>query len=192
MAGVQGVLFTSANGVRAFADVMAPPPGVPAYVVGPATAKAARATGWRDVEIAGGNVEALALLVAETASPEAGTLLHISGKAAAGDLVGALAQHGFEARRVIAYDAAKTERMPESALAAFLEGTIDAVLLFSPRSARTYLDALEGAGLLDKARGVKAFCLSHAVAHVLQGHIEAPLVVAPEPQTTHLLALLSP
>ncbi|MFN3400093.1 MAG: uroporphyrinogen-III synthase, partial [Ferrovibrio sp.] len=59
LAGVTALLFTSANGVRAFADV-APQRDLMVYAVGPASALAAQAAGVSRVEAAGGDVDLLA------------------------------------------------------------------------------------------------------------------------------------
>jgi uroporphyrinogen-III synthase len=66
--GVQALLFTSANGVRAFA-LRSPRRDLPVYAVGPATAAAAREIGCATVESAGGDVRALAALVVTRLDP---------------------------------------------------------------------------------------------------------------------------
>src|SRR5579885_2968460 len=57
--GVQALLFTSANGARAFAE-LSPRRDIGVLAVGDATAAAARALGFSAVESAGGDVQALA------------------------------------------------------------------------------------------------------------------------------------
>ena len=199
--GVQGVLFTSANGVRAFAETCgAPPLDLTAFTVGPASAQAARDAGWERVESADGDVAALADLVVRRCTPEGGSLVHISGKAAAGDLAGALGQLGFTVSRVVAYEARVADALPDAVKTALEQGGLDGVLLFSPRSARVFADLAEKAGLSGKAAGLKAYCLSQAVADVLKARISEPFFgpssanceVATAPETPHLLALLSP
>ncbi len=70
-----GLLFTSANGVRAFAT-FSMRRDLPALAVGDATADAARDAGFADVASAGGTVADLALLVRRRLGPEAGALVH--------------------------------------------------------------------------------------------------------------------
>ncbi|MGD1933131.1 MAG: uroporphyrinogen-III synthase [Candidatus Phaeomarinobacter sp.] len=195
--GVQGVLFTSANGVRAFADRLgAPPSGLRAFAVGPASAQVARDAGWTSVESAGGEVSDLAKLVARRLKPGNGPLVHLSGKAAAGDLTGSLEQLGFTVSRVVAYDATAPVSLPETVVAALDRGVLDGVLLFSPRSALLFADLAEKAGLGDEAAGLTAYCLSQAVADALGARFPEPFSakfkVASAPETPHLLALLSP
>ena len=197
LVGVRAVLFTSANGVRAFAEqIGAPPDGMTAFAVGKASAQAARDAGWMRVETADGDVDALAALVTARLSPEDGSLIHVSGKAAAGDLAGSLKAQGFTVNRVVGYEAQPLETLPESVAGGLLAGDLDGVLLFSPRSARLLADLAEKAGLLGKLADIDAYCLSPAVAEALSAQISAPnsahCKVATAPETPHLIALLSP
>ncbi len=108
--GAAGLLFTSANGVRAFAAASARR-DLPALAVGDATADAARAAGFADVASAGGTVADLALLVRRRLKPEAGALVHSAAQEVAGDLAGALGRDGYEVRRAILYDAVPAARV---------------------------------------------------------------------------------
>src|SRR5512138_2054943 len=87
--GVQALLMTSANGVRAFAQ-RSPRRDLRVFAVGDATADAARAFDFETVESASGDVGDLARLVRERVRPEDGALLHSAGSVVAGDLAGAL------------------------------------------------------------------------------------------------------
>lgn len=197
LADVQAVLFTSANGVRAFAEqIGTPPDGMTAFAVGKASAQVARDAGWTQVETAQGDVDALAALVTAKLSPKGGPLVHVSGKAAAGDLAGVLSAQGYEVDRVVGYEARPVDVLPESVAAGLAAGDLDGVLLFSPRSARLLADLAEKAGLLDKLADIDAYCLSPAVADALTALVSASksakCKVATAPETPHLIALLSP
>ncbi|MFM8753174.1 MAG: uroporphyrinogen-III synthase, partial [Phenylobacterium sp.] len=69
--------FTSANGVRAFAR-LSPRRTGPVYVVGSATAAAARAAGFPAIREGGGDVTGLAARI--LADPPAGEVLHASAR----------------------------------------------------------------------------------------------------------------
>src|SRR5437763_10333223 len=99
LAGVQAVLCTSANGVRALAR-LSRERDIALFAVGEATAARARGEGFAQVESAGGNVEDLARLVRRRLRPEAGRLLHVAGSDVAGDLAGLLRDAGFDVERV--------------------------------------------------------------------------------------------
>ena len=165
--GVQAVLFTSANGVRAFAGLSGER-ALPVFAVGEASAEAARAAGFPAVESAGGDVEDLARLVAARLEPGAGALYHGAARKLAGDLKGALEAQGFAVRRAILYEAQPARALTEATRTALREGKIDAVSFFSPRTAKTFVDLVQGAGLADIMASVDAACLSAAVAEVLR------------------------
>jgi uroporphyrinogen-III synthase len=127
LAGVQAVLFTSANGVRAFARAVARR-DIPVFAVGDASAEATAECGFPEVTSAGGDVATLAALVGERLDPAAGALLHAAGSAVAGDLAGDLANHGFVVRRAQLYRAQTVDRLPVNAHRALEEGAVDAAL----------------------------------------------------------------
>jgi len=161
--GIQGLLFTSANGVRAFA-AQSDRRGAAAWCVGAATSVVARRLGFHDVRTAAGDVESLADLVIKNVDPKQGALLHAAGSAIAGDLSGRLSKAGFTVCRAVLYEAVPATALPEEAAAALRAGTVRAVLFFSPRTADSFVRLVEEAGLADACRGVDAVCLSEAVA----------------------------
>ena len=144
LAGVQGILATSANGVRALAANL-DRRTLPLWAVGDATARCAVELGFSRVESAGGDVESLAGLVARRVDPRQGALLHAAGTAVAGDLAGRLAAHGIEVRRVVLYDALAATALSPALIALLEAACLDLALFFSPRSAATFA-TLAGAG----------------------------------------------
>lgn len=188
-AGAQALLFTSANGVRAAARLTAER-GLPALCVGDATARAARDAGFATVESASGDVHDLAVLVRGTSRPEAGPLVHVAGTVSAGDLAGDLTASGFEVRRAVVYEAVAVERFSSKTQAAINDRRIDAVALFSPRTARTFARIVQEAGLGSMLDTVDLLCLSTAVAEALGALPRRRLLVAAEPTQTALIDLI--
>src|SRR5690349_8832937 len=92
--GVQAILCTSANGVRALARASGER-RVPLLAVGDATAAQARAKGFVRVDSAGGDIGDLVRLVAARLRPQDGRLVHVAGNIVAGDLGGLLRAQGF-------------------------------------------------------------------------------------------------
>lgn len=185
-AGVQALLFTSANGVRNFASASLVR-DIPSFAVGDATAETLRKLGFAKVESAGGDVEDLEKLVREKLKPADGKLLHAAGSSVAGDLAGRLKQAGFEVDRVQLYDAEPADALTDKAKKEIAEGRIDWVLAFSPRTAATFAEVIGRAKLEGSVRGMTLIALSDAVAKA------APLpfkqtVVAAEPTQAALLA----
>jgi uroporphyrinogen-III synthase len=123
----------------------------------------------QDVRIAEGDGRALARLIARERRPKAGAVLHLSGQEAHASTAEALAVHGFAYRRVVVYAAVPTEGLSPKTLAALRDGRLDAVLLYSPRSALLWAERVTDAGLKGVLVRVVAVCLSEAVAAALDG-----------------------
>ena len=188
LAGVQALLFTSANGVRAFAASSAER-RLPALAVGDATARAAGAAGFAAVASAGGDVESLVRLVVARHAPDAGALLHAAGREVAGDLAGRLADAGFTMRRAVLYSAEAATELTAPTRAALNAGLLDLALFFSPRTAATFA-RLAAADFPARGDGPVALCLSQAVAAALAGPSWRGLRVAAAPTQAALLAAL--
>ena len=184
--GVQAVLATSANGVRVLAR-RATRRDMALYAVGDATARTARDASFINVRSAEGDVEALARLVAQSLDPTQGPLLHVTGSVAAGDLSGRLEALGFAVTRAILYRAEPATALAPEAVAALKAGTLDGVLLFSPRTARLFVELARGATSL---KALSAYCLSQAVREAAAPGGFARLIVAARPDQTSLLAAL--
>jgi len=189
IAGYQAVLATSANGVRALAAAV-PGRNLPLFAVGDATARAAREAGFSSVESAAGDSAALALLVADRLDPGAGPLLHVSGEHVAGDLAGTLTARGFAVEQRVLYRAAAPSGLSEATARLIAEGAIDAVLFFSPRSARTFVSLAKAAGLAPACAGIVAVCLSPAVAEAAAAIAWRGVSVASRPDSAALIEAL--
>jgi len=195
--GVQALLFTSANGVRALAEV-AGARGVsgwrdlPVCAVGNATATAARGAGFTRIESAAGDVVALARLVAARLDPTAGPVFHAAGSVVAGDLSGLLEQAGFTVRRAVLYEAKPADQLSPSTVTALANGAFDLVLFFSPRTAATFvtLARAAGEGVVGGCRKATALCLSPAVAAALGELPWRSVEVAAQPELPALLDLV--
>ena len=164
LAGAQALLFTSANGVRAFA-ALSSARNLPAFAVGDATAQAAREAGFAGVKSAAGDVADLAALVCRELDPKNGTLVHIAGTVVAGDLAAQLGAKRFSLTRAVLYEAKPAMKLSQSLVESLRNKGLDAVIFFSPRTAATFVTLIRQAGLEQAARNVDALCLSRAVAN---------------------------
>ena len=181
----QAIAVTSANGVRALhrghgLDRF------PALCVGPQSLKAARAEGFA-AEAHGGDVHGLASFIRATLDPAKGPILYLSGAETAGDLEGQLKSAGFDCHRAVLYDAAPAETLG-AAEGLIRQAEIDAVMLYSPRSAKIWRGLVEAAGLEAQAARIRHLCLSRNVAAVLPESWARE--VAARPDETAMLALL--
>jgi uroporphyrinogen-III synthase len=190
LAGVQALLATSANGIRAFTR-RSEQRDVPVLAVGDATARAARAAGFTSVESASGDVGALADLARRRLHPARGPLLHVAATEVAGDLAATLAADGFGYRREVSYRARTADRLSDELAANLGRGAVDAVLVFSPRTGVTLVRLLQAAGLSTAARRAICFCLSHAVAAAIAPVAWREVVVAKQPTQAAMIAAIA-
>lgn len=184
----QAIVATSANGIRALTG-HENLKSIRMLTVGPQSKKAAQDAGFTKVEAHGGDLNGLVAHIARTLKPADGPLLYLSGNETAGDLEGQLKTAGFDCWRSIVYDAvqAKDAGPAESALRA---RTADAVLLYSPRSARIWCKIMWDTGLIEEAASAHYFCLSKNVAATLPKTWSS--TVAKSPDEAAMLALLEP
>lgn len=186
--GVQALLFTSANGARAFA-ALSPRRDIKVFTVGDGSADAARQAGFATVESARGDVEALAALVVDRLKAEGGILFHAAGTVTAGDLKTRLDGLGYRVRRAQLYEAKIATALSPETRANLTLGGIDAVLLFSPRTAGTFAQLWQEAGAPTLAR-VRALCLSAAVAREVGNLGWGAVEIADRPDLPSMLALV--
>ncbi len=158
----QAICLTSANGVRVRENVDALKT-IPVLAVGPQSKQMALDRGFLHVQAKGGDVIGLAAHVAETLQPSDGPLLYISGSQTSGDLEGKLRGAGFQVDRVITYDAKPADLKGfESEIQ-----SSQAVLLYSPRSAKLWVSAINNLQLQHVAATLIHICLSRAIAACL-------------------------
>ena len=167
LAGYHALAFTSANGVRALAR-LAPDCALPAYTVGPASARVAKNHGLQVAGIGGGNVESLADLLVD-ALPARSRVFHAAGADIAGDLAGLLQARDIFCTRETLYHARIPEQLPEEIIKSLREGAIDGAVFFSPRSAKSFVRLATNAGQASACAGLSLFALSPAVTEAACG-----------------------
>ncbi len=172
LSGVQHLVFTSANGVRFFAEAST------------LRSAAARAAGFAAVYEGAGDAAALAAYIL-VALPE-GTegVLHVANEAAAGDLVARLKEGGIPAEFLALYETLPADELAPQAEAALAAGPA-VVLIHSAKGAAAFAWA---AGALEQAIIV---AISDAAARPLQGREVAAIHVAEAPNEDALMAVLT-
>lgn len=191
LGGMQAVLATSANGVRAFA-ARSDKRDLPLYAVGPQTAEAATQAGFQFVYSAEGDAATLAEAVASWTKPDKGALLHAAGTETAGRLRQALQAKGFAVTVEILYEAAPVTALPENLAGALRDNSLDGVLLFSPRSAKLFAGLVSEADLAQSCARLECFCISAATASALGQLPFKQVSVAGAPNQDAMLALVTP
>ena len=89
--------------------------GLPLFAVGAATAEEARALGFEMVVTGAGTAQELVVHIVSALDPAAGLLLHLAGDTLAGDLRGALEEHGFRVLQSDVYRMVAATALPEDA-----------------------------------------------------------------------------
>lgn len=186
----QAILFTSRNGVRAFAR-LSPRRDVAVFAVGDSTAMLARDNGFVHVESARGDSADLARLVGERLDPADGLLFHAAGVTVAGELTDTLNKAGFKTVRRALYEARPVDSLSDDTVTALRDRTLNYVLFFSPRTARIFRDLVRTAGLDTTCDSLIAICLSDAVAAEISDLTWKAVRVATAPTTEALLTILT-
>ena len=176
------VIVTSANALRAAPADLAAIRSLPLFAVGERTAEAARDAGFPQVTVADGNLAALRDLIVASARAKklrkAHPLLYLAGADLAGDLAGELEAEGFHVVTRTTYRMVPVPKLPQQTVDAFAASAIDAVLHYSRRSARAFLDAARGGGVEISALATPQCCISDSVAAILREAGATQLAVA--------------
>jgi len=189
LTGVQAVLCTSANGVRALARLCGER-ALPLFAVGEASAARARREGFSEVHSADGAVGDLVRLVGERLRPGGGRLLHVAGSEVAGDLAGELRGRGFMVERAVLYEACPVAALSAATVRALAGGIVDFALFFSPRTAAIFARLAAEAGVGEAMRSVSAVSISAAADGALAALRFRARHVADRPDQPSLLAAL--
>jgi uroporphyrinogen-III synthase len=168
------IIVTSANALRAIASHLAGSRllKLPLFAVGEHTASVARDAGFREVMTANGDAAALREQVAAAVKSKqlkkASPLLYLAGADLARDLSGELGEKGFTVVTHTTYRMVPAPSLPREVCDAFVANRIEAVLHYSRRSARAFLDAARAGGVEISALALPQCCISAAVASILR------------------------
>jgi uroporphyrinogen-III synthase len=182
--GVQAILASSANGIRALVRRTARR-DIPVFAVGPQTTQEAAASGFTDIRNADGDAKALAEATARWTTPDRGVLLHVCGAEAPGTLADMLTLRDFSVRRAVLYRVEAARELAPEAREALAAGQMDAALFFSPRSAQIFCELAEGL----PTEKLIALCISPATAKGLTRPF-AQVRTADAPNQAALLVLI--
>ncbi|MBM6581729.1 uroporphyrinogen-III synthase [Microvirga sp. BT689] len=187
LAGRAALLVTSANASRELLRM----PGVrrdhPVFAVGSATAAPLQAAGFSNVDAAGGTAVSLIAHIRRHANPQAGRLLHVSGRDIACDLAAGLAPAGFAVDRVVVYRAVPVERLNAGIMRKIAQDGFDAAMFLSARTAAVFCSLVIAAGIVDACARMTAVAISRKVAEALQPAGFRHMVVAASPSLDGVL-----
>jgi len=190
------VIVTSANALRGIEPHLK---GhrmleLPLFAVGEHTAAAARRAGFTHVVSANGDAANLRdLVLASLRAKElkkASMLLYLAGAELSRDLASELEESGFRVVTQTTYSMIAVTSLPREACDAFAANQVEAVLHYSQRSARAFLDAARAGGVEISALAIPQCCISAAVASVVRDAGATQVVVAATPDENALFEAL--
>jgi uroporphyrinogen-III synthase len=190
------IVVTSANALRGLTPHLNASRllKLPLFAVGEHTASAARSAGFETVISADGDAGALRELVEASVKTKAlkktSPLLHLAGADLARDLAGELGALGFSVVTLTTYRMAPVSGLPRETCEAFAASRVDAVLHYSRRSARAFLEASRGAGVEISALSIPHCCISDGVASVIRDAGAMQVMVAASPDENGVLEAL--
>jgi uroporphyrinogen-III synthase len=186
------VIATSANALRGIEPHLAGSRllKLPLFAVGEHTAAAARRAGFAKVVPANGDATALRELMLESVKTKelkkAATLLYLAGADLARDLAGELGERGFDVVTHTTYRMIPVLSLPHEVRDAFAANGIEAVLHYSRRSARAFLEAARAAGVEISALAIQQCCISDGVAAVVRDAGAPQVTIARSPDENAL------
>ncbi len=189
----QALIATSRNAIRAVAQSAAHNSAIalPLFVVGPGTAREAATAGFGDIRESGNTSRDMLPVITQELEAGNGPVVHLAGDKLAFDIAGALEQNGYNARVHRVYETRAACSLSPEAITALRDLTIDAVILMSPRSAKTWAECVDATGLKERARQLNHLCLSNAVAAQLTSLEDVNIDVAKRPNSEEMLALVN-
>ena len=195
------VIVTSANALRGIAPHLEGSRlqgsrllKLPLFAVGEHTASAAHRAGFDNVIPANGDAASLRNSVLASVKAKelkkASPLLYLAGADLARDLAGELDERGFTVVTHTTYRMIPVSSLPREACDAFAASGIEAVLHYSRRSARAFLDAARAGGVEISALAIPQCCISAAVASVVRDAGAAQVMAAASSDENALFEVL--
>ena len=190
------VIVTSANALRGIATHLEGSRllKLPLFAVGEHTASAAHRAGFDNVIPANGDAASLrdSVLASVKAKElkKTSPVLYLAGADLARDLAGELGERGFTVVTHTTYRMIPVSSLPREACEAFAASGIEAVLHYSRRSARAFLDAARAGGVEISALAIPQCCISAAVASVVRDAGAAQVMAAASSNENALFEVL--
>jgi uroporphyrinogen-III synthase len=187
------VMITSGNALMALegrsaeaADLL----GAPCFCVGPGTADKASAFGFRDVQNSTGDGAELARFMDAALTKRPASVLHIAGRDADSRAREILEKSGHRVTSWIVYETLPAADFTAVTRTLLENQKLEAILLFSPRTAQVLANLLKKTALEACCTGLAAICLSDTVAKVLRPLGWRHLVAVPKPAEEAVIACL--
>ncbi|MEM7301711.1 MAG: uroporphyrinogen-III synthase [Pseudomonadota bacterium] len=188
-----GLVFTSAEAVCSFTDhkPVADWAGATVFCVGRTTLETAKDAGFGVVQSGDGTARQLAETIAMDPAASKLNFLYVCAETVSFDLAGDLERRGITCSTWPIYRAVVASGFHGSTLEAFEKGEVDAVLLYSARTAKAFSYCVQQAGISDLVQNVRIFALSRQVADALDPDNSSVVVISKEPTEVSLIEAIS-
>jgi uroporphyrinogen-III synthase len=171
-ANFTGIIFTSRHAVDTITKVADAAAWIPksVFVVGSATAAAAKQAGFKNIIIGSGGGAGLvepirrALADINRAKPQKANLLWPTALEISFDMVAAMRRHDIAVQRLPAYQMTANANLAPPVCAALAKNCITAVVAMSPRSIQIFLENMDAAGLRSAQNKIDLIAGSDAIA----------------------------
>jgi uroporphyrinogen-III synthase len=164
------------------------------FAVGEHTAATARDIGFETVVSAEGDAAGLRDLVLASVKTKTlkktSPLLYLAGADLARDLAGELGERGFTVVTQTTYRMVPLSSLPREIGHAFAANQVEAVLHYSRRSARAFLESVRAAGVEISALAIPQCCISAAVAAIVRDAGAPQVMIAASPDENAVFDLL--
>ena len=190
------VIVTSANALRGIERQLKGNKllKLPLFAVGEHTAATARDIGFETVVSAEGDAAGLRDLVLASVKTKTlkktSPLLYLAGADLARDLAGELGERGFTVVTQTTYRMLPLSSLPREIGDAFAANQVEAVLHYSRRSARAFLESVRAAGVEISALAIPQCCISAAVAAIVRDAGAPQVMIAASPDENAVFDLL--
>lgn len=164
----QAVIISSINGAKAVTTLSEKINSLKLRViaVGDTTADMLKESGFKNIVVAGGNIESVKEYIIQNLKPKKGRIVHCSGNIVASDLQSLLSEYGYDVRRIVLYHSLPSRRLSEKAVKAIKSGELQYVVFYSSRTASIFNRLAKESNLNKYLVDVHAFCFSPRVASV--------------------------
>ncbi len=188
------LVFTSANGVRALktSPDFEKFKKTPCYAVGEHSAQLAIDYGFKLWGQGKNDVVSLAKLIKKDYKDRElnKPLLHISGVDNAGNLSETLFKVEIIVKRIQAYKMIEESSITSEIKQSFITKQIDAILLYSARSANIFVKNMKDWGFLQKISHIPIYCLSKNIATSVDSDYLKHVYFVSQPDEMQLLELM--
>jgi len=185
-----GILLTSANSVRCYADGGGVVSDIHVYCVGKYTAQTARDVGFDSVISVDGTGADLLGYILGVDGLAGGRFLHVCGRHVAFPIVEGLKKAGVLADALVVYESVQVNGFSDGFMEALEGGLVDAVTFYSKRTADAFVANVVQSESESLFEGIKALCISDAVVKCVRVLPWAASYVSKTPDRDGMMRIL--